>query len=172
MLLAVNAGSNTVSLFRVARGDKLKLKQVVASGGQFPVSIAVRGHLVYVLNAGPRRLRAGLLARRQPPLADPRLEPLAGPRQHQPTELPRPRRGWSASPPTACRLIVTTKASGSIIDVFDVGPSGKLRAAPVANPSATPVPFAFSFDPFGRLVMVEAGGMLALAPTPSTPTTA
>ena len=51
MLLAVNAGSNTVSLFRV-RGDHLRLKQVIASGGQFPVSIAVHGNLVYVLNAG------------------------------------------------------------------------------------------------------------------------
>ena len=40
VLLAVNAGSNTVSLFRV-RGDRLWLKQVIASGGQFPVSIAV-----------------------------------------------------------------------------------------------------------------------------------
>ena len=52
VLLAVNAGSDTLSLFRVARGDKLLLKQVVPSGGQFPVSIAVRGHLVYALNAG------------------------------------------------------------------------------------------------------------------------
>ena len=52
MLLAVNAGSDTLSLFRVARGDKLLLKQVVPSGGQFPVGIAVRGHLVYALNAG------------------------------------------------------------------------------------------------------------------------
>ena len=41
--LAVNAGSNTVSLFRV-RGNHLWLKQVIASGGQFPASIAVHGN--------------------------------------------------------------------------------------------------------------------------------
>ena len=52
MLLAVNAGSDTVSLFRISGGDRLSLRQVISSGGSFPVSIAVHGHLVYVLNAG------------------------------------------------------------------------------------------------------------------------
>ncbi len=49
-LYAVNAGSNTVSVFSVA-GSHLGLRQVVSSGGTFPVSVAVRGNLVYVLNA-------------------------------------------------------------------------------------------------------------------------
>ena len=39
-LYAVNAGSNTVSVFSV-RGDDLTLRQVVSSGGTFPVSVAV-----------------------------------------------------------------------------------------------------------------------------------
>src|SRR3954452_19655947 len=50
LLYAVNAGSNTVTVFDV-RGDQLHRVQVVASGGTFPVSIAAHGHLVYVLNA-------------------------------------------------------------------------------------------------------------------------
>ena len=50
LLYAVNAGSNTVSVFSV-RGDQLTLRQVVNSGGTFPVSVAVHGDLVYVLNA-------------------------------------------------------------------------------------------------------------------------
>ena len=49
-LYAVNAGSNTVSVFSVA-GNHLGLRQVVSSGGTFPVSVAVHGNLVYVLNA-------------------------------------------------------------------------------------------------------------------------
>ena len=56
LLYAVNAGSNTVSVFSV-RGDQLVLRQVVSSGGNFPVSIAVHGNSVYVLN--------GLSANRQ-----------------------------------------------------------------------------------------------------------
>ena len=51
VLLAVNAGSDTVSVFRVS-GDGLALWQIIPSGGQFPTSIAVHRGLVYVLNAG------------------------------------------------------------------------------------------------------------------------
>jgi DNA-binding beta-propeller fold protein YncE len=50
LLYAVNAGSNTVSVFAVS-GDRLALRQVVRSGGTFPVSVATRGDVVYVLNA-------------------------------------------------------------------------------------------------------------------------
>ena len=59
--------------------------------------------------------------------------------------------------PDGRKLIVTTKASTSSIDVFQVGPDGRLSATPVVNPSATPVPFAFTFGPSGRLVAGEAG---------------
>ena len=51
LLLAPNAGSNTVSVFRV-RGDRLRLEQIVASGGPFPASIAVHDNLAFVLDAG------------------------------------------------------------------------------------------------------------------------
>jgi DNA-binding beta-propeller fold protein YncE len=50
LLYAVNAGSNTISVFAVA-GDRLFLRQVIGSGGVFPVSVAVHGDLVYALNA-------------------------------------------------------------------------------------------------------------------------
>src|SRR5690349_8204300 len=51
VLLAVNAGSDSVTVFGVDR-DVLTQRQVVPSGGSFPTSIAVHGDLVYVLNAG------------------------------------------------------------------------------------------------------------------------
>jgi DNA-binding beta-propeller fold protein YncE len=50
LLYAVNAGSNTVSVFSV-RDDHLSLGQVLSSGGTFPVSVAVHGDLVAVVNA-------------------------------------------------------------------------------------------------------------------------
>jgi 6-phosphogluconolactonase (cycloisomerase 2 family) len=59
--------------------------------------------------------------------------------------------------PDGRQLIVTTKASGSTIDVFAVHPDGRPSAAPVRNPAATPVPFAFTFTPTGRLADGEAG---------------
>ena len=51
LLMAVNAGSDTISAFRV-HGDRLRLADVLPSGGQFPASIAVHGDLAYVLNSG------------------------------------------------------------------------------------------------------------------------
>ncbi len=156
VLLAVNAGSDTLSLFRVARGDKLLLKQVVPSGGQFPVSIAVRGHLVYALNAGGAGSVQGywLFGNRLWPIADSNRS-LGLANTNPPNFLTSP--GMVGFTPDGSRLVVTTKASGSMIDVFDVGPGGMLSSAPVMNPSATPVPFAFAFGPMGQLVVVEAG---------------
>src|SRR5436305_4783677 len=49
-LYAVNNGSNTISVFGVD-GDRLHLRQVVGSGGSFPVSVTTRGDAVYVLDA-------------------------------------------------------------------------------------------------------------------------
>ena len=71
ILLAVNAGSDTVSLFRIS-GDHLKLRQVISSGGSFPASIAVHGKLVYVMNAGD----AGALQGYR--LAGDKLHPIQG----------------------------------------------------------------------------------------------
>jgi AraC-like DNA-binding protein len=45
LLYAVNAGSDTISVFAV-RGDRLALRQVLGSGGTFPVSVAVHAEHV------------------------------------------------------------------------------------------------------------------------------
>lgn len=50
-LLVVNAGSNDVSVF-VVTNSGLRLVSKTSSGGTFPVSIALHGDLVYVLNEG------------------------------------------------------------------------------------------------------------------------
>jgi hypothetical protein len=155
LLLAVNAGSDSVSTFSVDR-DVLTLTDVVSSGGQFPASIAVQDKLVYVLNAGGAgtvqgfRIEGGGLT---PIAGSTRLLGLAN--TNPPNFLSSP--GQVGFTPNGRKLIVTTKASGSTIEVFDVGQDGLLSAAPVVNPSATPVPFAFTFGAGGRLVAGEAG---------------
>src|SRR4051812_13786115 len=50
-LLAVNAGSDTLTRFSV-HGTSLQREQVISTVGEFPVSVAVSGRNVYVLNAG------------------------------------------------------------------------------------------------------------------------
>jgi hypothetical protein len=54
-LLAVDAGSNQISVLRIQPDGSLRPAQgsPIASGGVDPVSIGVHGNLVYVANAGP-----------------------------------------------------------------------------------------------------------------------
>ncbi len=155
LLLAVNPGSSTISVFKVA-GDGLALSQVLPSGGSFPVSITTHGNLVYVLNA----LNGGsvqgyfVLGDHLLPLPGSTrqlgLNPLATP---QFTNTP----GQVAFSPDGTKLVVTTKANGSAIDVFRVGFLGYLSSSPVVNAEPGAVPFAVSFDAAGNLVVAEAG---------------
>lgn len=154
ILIAVNAGSDTVTTFKV-HGDRLQGGDVVSSGGQFPASVAVHGRLVYVLNSGGQGTVQGFWIRGH------HLQPIAGSARslglantNPPNFLTSP--GQVGFSPSGRKLLVTTKASGSMIDVFRVHRDGMLSAAPVANPSATPVPFAFTFTPQGRLASGEA----------------
>jgi 6-phosphogluconolactonase (cycloisomerase 2 family) len=155
LLYAVNAGSNTVSVFAVS-GDRLHLRQIIGSGGTFPVSIAVRGDLVYVLNAegggtvSGYRVVAGRLFPIPGSVRPLGLDPTATP---QFTNTP----GQVAFSPDGAQLIVTTKANGNDIDVFGVRFGGRLSPRPVVNAEAGTVPFAITFDPAGHLVIADAG---------------
>jgi 6-phosphogluconolactonase (cycloisomerase 2 family) len=154
-LIAVNAGSDTVSVFGV-HGDRLHLRQVIGSGGVFPASVAIRGSLVYVLNA----LAGGSVQGYR--LAFGRLIPLPGSTRTlglDPTASPQFTNtpGQVAFSPDGSQLIVTTKANGNDIDVFAVRPDGSLSRAPVVNSEPGTVPFAITFDPAGHLVIAEAG---------------
>ncbi|MEO6253788.1 MAG: beta-propeller fold lactonase family protein [Ferruginibacter sp.] len=51
ILLAVNPGSNSISLFNITENG-LTLRSTVSSGGMRPVSITMENDIVYVLNAG------------------------------------------------------------------------------------------------------------------------
>ena len=154
-LYAVNAGSNTVSVFAV-HGDRLRLRQVAGSGGTFPVSIAVHGDLVYVLNAEKGgsvtgfRIWGGLLFPIPGSARPLGLNPAATP---QFTNTP----GQVAFSPDGSQLIVTTKANGDDIDVFGVRFDGTLSGQPVVNSEPGAVPFAITFDPAGHLVIADAG---------------
>ena len=155
LLYSVNAGSNTISVFAV-HGDRLALRQVLGSGGTFPVSVAVHGNLVYVLNAlnggsvQGYRVLGRFLVRIPGSHRALGLDPNATP---QFTTTP----GQVAFTPDGSQLVVTTKGNGNDIDVFGVGFGGLLSAKPTVNEQPGTVPFAIAFDPFGHLVIAEAG---------------
>jgi 6-phosphogluconolactonase (cycloisomerase 2 family) len=155
LLFAVNAGSDTVSVFAV-RGDRLALRQVIGSGGSFPVSVTVHGELVYVLNAEDGGSLQGYR------LEDGRLEPVRS--WHRglgldPTALPQFTHtpGQVAFTPHGDRLVVTTKANGNAIEVFAVRRSGAPSSAPTVTVLPGAVPFAVAFDPAGHLAVSNAG---------------
>ena len=155
LLYAVNAGSNTVTVFSTD-GATLSRQQVIGSGGTFPVSVAVHGDLVYVLNA----LKGGSVQGYR--VDDGRLQYLPGSARAlhlNPTATPQFTNtpGQVAFSPDGSQLIVTTKANGNNIDVFGVQPGGILSDSPVVNNEPGAVPFAIAFDPAGHLVIAEAG---------------
>ena len=155
LLFAVNAGSDSLSVFAVD-GDELELRQVLPSAGTFPVGVAVHDNLVYVLNArdGGKvtgfRIVNGKLDRIHGSGRGLGLDPTATPEfVNTPGQL-----GFT---PDGSKLIVTTKANGNDIDVFLVGDDGRLSAHPVVNTQPGTVPFAFTFDAASRLVLTQAG---------------
>ena len=155
LLFAVNAGSDTVSEFAV-HGDRLRLQQVISSGGSFPVSIAVHGDLVYALNAldGGSVQGYRLVADRLVPLAGSErplgLDPAATP---QFTNTP----GDIGFTPNGQSLLVTTKANGNSIDVFGVGRGGLLSSTPTVNSEPGLTPFAFAFEGGGQVAVSDSG---------------
>jgi len=154
LLLAPNAGSNTVSVFSVS-GHALQLNQVVASGGPFPASIGVHGDLAYVLDAGFAGSVEGYR------IAGGKLHPIAGSLRslglgngNPPFFLQSP--GQVGFTPDGSKLVISMKGNGGgSVYVYGISADGR----PSASPTITAVggnAFAFVFDPAGRLVIVNA----------------
>jgi 6-phosphogluconolactonase (cycloisomerase 2 family) len=145
-LLAANAGSGTVSVFRVF-GSRLALTDRTPSGGSEPNAVAQHGRLVYVLNtAGSSsvvgfQLREGRLVR-----------------------IPDSQRFLSANfvesasvafSPDGRYLAVTERATNNI-DVFRVQADGRLSPITL-NAAVGAGTFAATFAPNGALVVSETG---------------
>ncbi len=153
LLYAVNAGSDTITTFAV-HGDRLARRQVLPSGGSFPVSIAAHGNLVYVLNArdggsiqGYLRV-GGVLVRVPAWHRGLGLDPTQTPEF---TSTP----GQVVFTPDGGRLLVTTKGGTSSIDVFRVGAGGP--SAPTVTSLAGAGPVSVAVEAAGHVAVAEAG---------------
>ncbi len=150
-LYVVNAGSNTISVFKV-RSHGLEYMDSYLSGGKRPVSLAVDGDLLYVLNAGGavgyEDNITGFLIE-----PDGVLLPLAGSTQ--------PLSETNTSPAqiefsTDGNVLLVTEKGTSRIDTYVVDDDG-LAGPPNVFASAGTVPFGFSFSKRNRLYVSEAG---------------
>jgi len=154
VLLAVNAGSDTVTSFAV-RGTHLRRESVVASGGHFPVSVAAHGDLVYVVNGGGDGSVSGFR------LSGAHLLPIPGSTRSLRLGNTNPP-AFLASPaqvgisPDGTALVVTTKSKGTIVG-FALRANGRPAAAAHVTASAGPVPFAFVWGGGHTLYVSQAG---------------
>jgi 6-phosphogluconolactonase (cycloisomerase 2 family) len=175
-LFAVNAGDDTVTIFRVKK-RYLKFLDNVPSGGRFPVSLTVRKRILYVLNAGAndglgngapgnitgfqrRGNRLVQIENSTRPLVEVPQNPtdsgsdfpniLATPAQVQFT-------------PRGDSLVVTIKdgvnAQSNSIWTFDVHKDDGYLTDEFAaiSPTAGPVPFGFTFDSRDHLLVTDPG---------------
>ncbi len=146
-LLAVNAGSNSVSTFLVL-GNYLLRTSTVHSGGRMPVSIALRDNVAYVLNAGSDNLQGFTLG------VDGRLERMSNATQSLSGS------GVGAADVlfngSGDLLAVTEKATGKVL-TFDVDGDGRLGPVSVHN-SPAPTPFGATFGRRDHLLVSEAVG--------------
>jgi 6-phosphogluconolactonase (cycloisomerase 2 family) len=146
-LLAANAGSGTVSLFRVL-GAHLSLADRVPSGGSEPNAVAQHGRLVYVLNTAGSSSVVGFVLR------DGRL-----------TRIPDSLRFLSGNFVNSGsvafsrdgRYLVATERTTNSIDVFRVQTDGRLSPVTV-NPGVGVGTFSAVFAPNGTLLVSETGG--------------
>jgi 6-phosphogluconolactonase len=139
-LLAVDAGSNQVSVLRIEHDGSLRLVSVASSGGALPDSVTVHGDLVYVANsgAGDSNYTGFILAHHG------ELIPLPGstvtlPATAAPADVLFNQNGTK---------LVGTEVGPSVIDSFTVGRNGLLTAAPDSPLAAQGLgPFGSEFRP-------------------------
>ncbi len=154
-LLAVNAGSDSVTAFAVGRERRLHRLGTAGSGGDQPVSVTAHGRLVYVVNAGATPAVRGFRLDRHG------LHPIPGSIRRLPAGAAGPAQiGFT---PDGRRLVVTLKASNRI-DTLAVDALGRPGAV-VSTPSAGTTPFGFSFDARGNVLVSNAAGGAAGAST-------
>ncbi len=139
-LLAVDAGSNQISVMRIQPGGGLTLVgSPVSSGGSEPVSIAVHKHLVYVANAGATTNFTGFTINSAGV-----LQPLAG----STFNLPAGSLPGDVLFNGNGTLLAGTLVDTSQIDTFTVGSGGLLTPAPTSPLAAQATgPFGSEFRP-------------------------
>ena len=175
-LFAVNAGNDTITAFEVKK-EYLKFLDNVDSGGRFPVSLTFREKILYVLNAGSNNGAANetpsnisgfkLYGHRLIPIQDSTRVLIDVPQNPDDPDSDFP--NILATPaqvqfsPHGDLLVVTVKDGlhgvNNAIWVFPVDKENDYLPGntPVIYPTAGPVPFGFTFDSYGRLIVTDAG---------------
>jgi 6-phosphogluconolactonase len=164
LLFVVNAGSNSITSFRVKPGGGLQKADVKPSGGKFPNSITTHGNVLYVLDSG-------IFPMPGPPVpgnvqgfhfnAAGHLTPIKGSNRPLTATVPGLARqvGFNNK---GTVLVATLLGNPNLmppvatasIDTFRISAGGSASQATPHN-ATTPFPFGFAFDPNGHLIMSQ-----------------
>ncbi len=160
LLFVVNAGSDSISSFRVGHKGKLKFADQKPSGGDNPTSVDTHKGLLYAFNvdsndiSGFRYSKKGKLK----PIAN-STQQLATPNGTNSAGFPEPFADQVIFSPNGKVLIVPERLSNNFqgqLDTFAVDSDG--RAGPVhSNASNGVIPFGLAWDNHGHLVVANGG---------------
>ena len=158
IILAVNAGSNSISSFKV-KNNGLRLLSTVHSGGERPVSITQHDEVVFVLNAGGNGNISGFRlngAGKLIPVSN-STKPLSSTNAGA-AQISFVRDGRT--------IAITEKATNTITTytVNEWGIPGMMHTITSANPT----PFGFAVGDNGNIFVSEAAGGAAGASTVSS----
>ena len=164
LLFVVNAGSNSITSFRVKPGGDLQKADVKPSGGKFPNSITTHGNVLYVLDSG-------IFPMPGPPVpgnvqgfhfnAAGHLTPIKGSNRPLTATVPGLARqvGFNNKGTVLVASLLgnptlMTPTAANSIDTFQISANGSASQATAHN-ATTPFPFGFAFDPNGHLIMSQ-----------------
>ena len=146
LLFAVNAGSNTISSFRIQPNGALRLLFTLNSNGNLPRSLAIHGNILYVLNEQSANICGFTVD------ANGFFSKIAGSVHNLSslTGVDAPQIGFE---PDGKAVYVTEKAT-NLIDKFDLDDNGAITSA-MYIPSTGVTPFGFDFSLRAKAMVVS-----------------
>jgi 6-phosphogluconolactonase (cycloisomerase 2 family) len=148
-LFAVNAGSNEISVFRVAANGSLSLTDKKGSGGTTPISITNYNNLLYVLNGGSTPNISGFFLN----TSNGSLTPIPLSTRQLPEKVSGPAQVSFTDDGSA--LVITEKAVSKILSYNLIIPGIPGTSNEIA--SASPTPFGFAVGRNNNVFVSEAG---------------
>ena len=158
LLFVVNDGSNNVTSFKVTSGG-ITRSDLKKSNGKLPISLAVHGNVLYVLNGVSGNI-SGYKFNSQG-----KLTPIAGSTRNLSVFGSAgvaadigftPNGNWLFVTMRYLPLTVGTNGQPGLIDAFHVRANGSIGVADQQT-AATPTPFGFRFTSSGLMVDSSAG---------------
>src|SRR6266536_6559320 len=155
-LFAVNAGSDSISVFKIAENG-LRLVDVVPSGGKQPISLTVSRKVLYVLNnggaVGSSDTIAGFAVG-----ANGHLRPIVSGLPLSAASVGPAQIGFN----TDGDVLLVAEKNTNNIDMFTVDDDG-VAVGPTVVPSAGQTPFGFAFGKRNEVFVSDAFGGAANA---------